>query len=60
MVQNSLGSGVIVSAEGHIVTNNHVVDQVDEIEVQLSDGKTKKARLVGADCGGGSRGFENR
>jgi S1-C subfamily serine protease len=33
MVQNSLGSGVIVSAEGHIITNNHVVDQVDEIEV---------------------------
>ncbi|HKP04394.1 MAG TPA: Do family serine endopeptidase [Chthoniobacterales bacterium] len=49
MVQNSLGSGVVVSAEGHIITNNHVVDQVDEIEVQLSDGKTKKARLVGAD-----------
>ena len=50
MVQNSLGSGVIVSAEGHIITNNHVVDQVDEIEVQLSDGTTKKARLVGADA----------
>jgi serine protease Do len=50
MVQNSLGSGVVVSAEGHIITNNHVVDQVDEIEVQLSDGKTKKARLVGADA----------
>ncbi len=49
-VQNSLGSGVIVSAEGHIITNNHVVDQVDEIEVQLSDGRTKKARLVGADA----------
>jgi len=49
MVQNSLGSGVIVSAEGHIVTNNHVIDQVDQIEVQLSDGRTKKARLVGAD-----------
>ncbi|MEP6698668.1 MAG: trypsin-like peptidase domain-containing protein [Verrucomicrobiota bacterium] len=48
-VQNSLGSGVIVSAEGHIITNNHVVDQVDEIEVQLSDGRAKKARLVGAD-----------
>src|SRR5262249_17731478 len=32
-----------------IITNNHVVDQVDEIEVQLSDGRTKKARLVGAD-----------
>ena len=50
MVQNSLGSGVIVTAEGHIITNNHVVDQVDEIEVQLSDGRTKKARLVGADA----------
>ncbi len=50
MVQNSLGSGVVVSAEGHIITNNHVVDQVDEIEVQLSDGRTKKARLVGADA----------
>ncbi len=50
LVQNSLGSGVIVSTEGHIITNNHVVDQVDEIEVQLSDGRTKKARLVGADA----------
>ena len=49
LVQNSLGSGVIVTEEGHIITNNHVVDQVDEIEVQLSDGRTKKARLVGAD-----------
>ena len=48
-VQNSLGSGVIVTNEGHIITNTHVVDQVDEIEVQLSDGRTKKARLVGAD-----------
>ena len=49
VVQNSLGSGVIVSKEGHIITNNHVVDQVDEIEVQLSDGRTRKARLIGAD-----------
>src|ERR1700719_1801749 len=49
LVQNSLGSGVIVTDEGHIITNNHVVDQVDEIEVQLSDGRTEKARLVGAD-----------
>src|ERR1700682_2016880 len=50
MVQNSLGSGVVVTGEGHIITNNHVVDQVDEIEVQLSDGRTKKARLVGSDA----------
>jgi serine protease Do len=50
LVQNSLGSGVIVSAEGHIITNNHVVEQVDEIEVQMHDGKTRKARLVGADA----------
>jgi serine protease Do len=49
LVENSLGSGVIVTEEGHIITNSHVVDQVDEIDVQLSDGRTKKARLVGAD-----------
>ncbi len=51
LIQNSLGSGVIVTKEGHIITNNHVVDQVDEIEVQLSDGRTRKARLIGADAG---------
>src|SRR5213593_120380 len=54
LVQNSLGSGVIVTNEGHIITNSHVVtdregNQVDQIEVQLSDGQTKKAQLVGAD-----------
>jgi serine protease Do len=54
LVQNSLGSGVVVTNEGHIITNNHVVTDrqgrpVDQIEVQLSDGRTKKARVVGAD-----------
>jgi serine protease Do len=49
LIQNSLGSGVIVTNEGHIITNNHVVDQVDEIEVVLSDGRTRKARLIGSD-----------
>src|SRR6516162_453733 len=49
LVQNSLGSGVIVTNEGHIITNSHVVDQVDQIEVQLSDGRIKTARLIGAD-----------
>src|SRR5438477_11581960 len=41
LVQNSLGSAAIVTDEGHIITNNHVVDQLDEIEVELSDGRTK-------------------
>jgi serine protease Do len=41
---------VVVTSEGHIITNNHVVDQVDEIEVQLSDGRTRKAKLIGSDA----------
>lgn len=43
------GSGVIVSKEGHIVTNNHVIDGMDRIEVELSDGRRKQAILVGTD-----------
>lgn len=47
-----LGSGVIVSADGYIITNNHVVEQADEITVTLSDGKTElKAKKIGADPG---------
>jgi serine protease Do len=44
-----LGSGVIVSKEGHIVTNNHVIDQMDDIEIELSDGRRKQATLIGTD-----------
>jgi len=45
----SLGSGVIVSPKGYILTSNHVVEAADEIEVALADGKTLKAKAVGSD-----------
>jgi len=45
----SLGSGVIVSKEGHIVTNNHVLNGTDDVTVQLSDGREAKAKIVGTD-----------
>ena len=47
--QNSLGSGVIADSEGHILTNNHVVEAADQIEVALSDGRRVGAKLVGTD-----------
>ena len=46
---SSLGSGVIVSAEGYIITNFHVVDGADQIEVGLADGRKAAARVVGTD-----------
>ncbi len=46
---NSLGSGVIVSADGYVLTNHHVVDGADEIEVLLADGSKARARVVGTD-----------
>jgi Do/DeqQ family serine protease len=45
----SLGSGVIVSPKGYILTNHHVVEAADEIEVALIDGKKLKAKAVGSD-----------
>jgi len=47
--QYSLGSGVIVSPEGYILTNNHVVEAADEIEIALADGRKAAAKLVGTD-----------
>jgi serine protease DegQ len=47
--QQGLGSGVIVSPEGYILTNNHVVDGADEIEVTLSDSRRATAKVIGTD-----------
>ena len=47
--ENSLGSGVIVSAKGLILTNNHVIATADSIEVALSDGRKLSAKVVGTD-----------
>jgi Do/DeqQ family serine protease len=47
--QSGLGSGVVVSADGYILTNFHVVEGADEIEVASNDGRKFKAKIVGAD-----------
>ena len=47
--QRGLGSGVIVSADGYILTNHHVVDGAEEIKVELTDNRTFDAKLVGSD-----------
>jgi len=48
--QQSLGSGVIVSAGGYVVTNNHVIQGAEEIEVVLYDGRVMRASIVGTDA----------
>lgn len=47
--QEGYGSGVIITKDGYIVTNNHVIDQASEIEVTLNDKRTFKAELIGKD-----------
>ncbi|CAD5369252.1 Outer membrane stress sensor protease DegS [Rubrivivax sp. A210] len=47
--QIGLGSGVIVSPEGYLLTNHHVIEDATEIEVQLADGRQTRARVVGSD-----------
>jgi serine protease DegQ len=48
--QAGLGSGVLVSADGYLLTNQHLVDGADDIEVTLSDGRSASARVVGTDA----------
>src|SRR5688572_21087846 len=48
-VQRGLGSGVIVSQDGYILTNNHVVEGSDTVKVELSDDRTFTAKVVGTD-----------
>lgn len=48
-VQSGLGSGVIISSDGYIVTNNHVVEGADKLEVLLNDNSTFEARVIGTD-----------
>lgn len=48
--EGGLGSGAIVSADGYVLTNNHVVEQADQIKVELHDRRVVNAKLVGADA----------
>ena len=48
--QRSLGSGFVISNDGYIFTNNHVVEQADKILVKISDGKEYEAKVIGTDA----------
>jgi serine protease Do len=48
-VQQGLGTGFVVSEDGYILTNNHVVERADEVSVMLSDGREFKAEIIGTD-----------
>ncbi|RJO71061.1 MAG: PDZ domain-containing protein [Myxococcales bacterium] len=47
--QQGVGSGFIINAEGHVLTNNHVVERADEIAVQMGDGEEYPAKVIGRD-----------
>jgi serine protease Do len=49
LVQSGSGSGVIINSNGYIITNNHVINGADEIEVSLPDNEIYKARVIGSD-----------
>jgi serine protease DegS len=48
-IQTSLGSGVLISSQGYVLTNNHVIEGADQIQILLADGRSAKARVVGTD-----------
>ncbi len=49
LIQSGSGSGVIISSNGYIITNNHVIEGADEIEVSLADNEIYKAKVIGSD-----------
>ena len=49
-VERSLGSGVIISSDGYVLTNNHVIDEADRIRVLLADGRERLATVIGSDA----------
>ena len=58
--EGGLGSGVIVRPDGYILTNHHVVDGAEQVNVELTDGRSFKAKVVGSDAAERSRGAEDR
>lgn len=48
-IKTSLGSGVLISSQGYVLTNNHVIEGADEIQILLSDGRSTRAMVVGVD-----------
>ena len=50
LVPSGVGSGVIVSSDGYILTNNHVVDEADKVEVELNDNRKFTAKVIGTDA----------